>query len=167
MERGKNLVLFHQRIKEYTIIILFSVLGGTILMASGDLISLYLSIELQSFSLYILSTIATNSENSTSCGLKYFLIGSLASGFILLGISLIYLWGGCLNLESLYTLTKNQERSSLNFNQAWSAVDMTILKAGVSIIIIGLLIKIGAAPFHHTVIDVYSGVPLIVTLWLV
>jgi NADH-ubiquinone oxidoreductase chain 2 len=71
-------------------------------MTSNDLLSLYITIELQSFSLYILSTLNKDSINSASAGLKYFLIGSLASAFILLGIAFFYLLTGLTNFESLY-----------------------------------------------------------------
>jgi NADH-ubiquinone oxidoreductase chain 2 len=71
-------------------------------MNSNDFLTLYVTIELQSFSLYILSTLNKDSINSASAGLKYFLIGSLASAFILLGIAFIYLLTGLTNFESLY-----------------------------------------------------------------
>jgi NADH:ubiquinone oxidoreductase subunit 2 (subunit N) len=72
-------------------------------MTSNDLLSLYVTIELQSFSLYILSTLNKDSVNSASAGLKYFLIGSLASALILMGIAFFYLLTGLTNFESLYT----------------------------------------------------------------
>src|SRR5919205_166581 len=89
---------------EYCLLIMFSVLGASLLISSSNLISMYLSIELQSFAVYILSTLYRNSESATSAGLKYFLLGSLASCFILLGSGLIYTFTGLTNLESIYTL---------------------------------------------------------------
>src|SRR5919205_567492 len=74
---------------EYCLLIMFSVLGASLLISSSNLISMYLSIELQSFAVYILSTLYRNSESATSAGLKYFLLGSLASCFILLGAGLL------------------------------------------------------------------------------
>lgn len=88
----------------YSIIILFNCLGASLLISSYDLISMYLSIELQSFSLYILSTLARESESSTSAGLKYFLLGGLSSCFILFGSGLIYAFTGLTNFESIYSL---------------------------------------------------------------
>lgn len=88
----------------YSIIILFNCLGASLLISSYDLISMYLSIELQSFSLYILSTLARESESSTSAGLKYFLLGGLSSCLILFGSGLIYAFTGLTNFESIYSL---------------------------------------------------------------
>src|SRR6266576_1088980 len=75
---------------DYTIIVLFSTLGSCLLLSSSDLISMYLSIELQSFGLYILSTLYRDSESSTSAGLKYFLLGGLSSCIILFGLGLLF-----------------------------------------------------------------------------
>src|SRR6266478_1249013 len=89
---------------EYCLLIMFSTLGASLLISSSNLISMYLSIELQSFAVYILSTLYRNSIFATSAGLKYFLLGSLASCFILLGSGLIYTFTGLTNLESIYIL---------------------------------------------------------------
>ena len=78
------------KITEYPLIILFIVTGAVFLMSTNDLVSIFLSIELQSYGLYILSTIYRNSELSTTGGLIYFLLGGLSSCFILLGTSLLY-----------------------------------------------------------------------------
>ena len=77
-------------VKEYSFLLLYTVLGGSLLISSQNLISLYLSLELQSFTLYILSTSQIRSFRGTSGGLKYFLLGGVASGIMLYGISLIY-----------------------------------------------------------------------------
>ena len=90
--------------EEYSIIIYFSVLGGLLLISSSDLLSLYLSIELQSFSLYILASLYKEKLTSTSAGLKYFLLGGLSSSLILLGSGLVYSYTGLTNLESIYNL---------------------------------------------------------------
>ena len=89
---------------EYSLIVLFSTLGASLLVSSADLISMYLSIELQSFGVYILSTLYRESESATSAGLKYFLLGSLSSCLILLGSGLVYTYTGLTNLESIYNL---------------------------------------------------------------
>jgi NADH-ubiquinone oxidoreductase chain 2 len=94
---------------DYSIIVLFSILGSSLLISSFDLISLYLSIELQSFGLYVLSTLYRDSESSTSAGLKYFLLGGLSSCLILLGSGLIYSYTGVTNFESLYLLNSISE----------------------------------------------------------
>jgi NADH-ubiquinone oxidoreductase chain 2 len=97
---------------EYPLIIIFVIIGALFLMSASDLISVFLSIELQSYGLYILSTIYRNSEKSTGAGLTYFLLGGLSSCFILLGSSLLYVNSGTTNLEGIYLITSLSEVSS-------------------------------------------------------
>jgi NADH-ubiquinone oxidoreductase chain 2 len=94
---------------EYALIIIFVISGATLLLASGDLGSIYLCIELQSFSLYIISSIHRNSESSTGSALTYFLLGGLSSCFILLGIGLIYANSGLTNLDGIYSIISDSE----------------------------------------------------------
>ncbi len=143
---------------EYCLLIMFSTLGASLLISSSNLISMYLSIELQSFAVYILSTIYRNSESATSAGLKYFLLGSLASCFILLGSGLIYTFTGLTNLESIYNLISVTEALSNNINQG--------IALGFIFILAGFLLKIAAAPLHNWAPDVYDESPTIVTIWL-
>ncbi len=89
-------------VKNYYLIVLFNILGASILILTSDLLTMFVAVELQSFSLYILATLNKESLFSTSAGLKYFLIGSLASSLILLGIAIIYLETGITQFESLY-----------------------------------------------------------------
>jgi NADH-ubiquinone oxidoreductase chain 2 len=143
---------------DYSIIILFSSLGSSLLIASYDLISLYLSIELQSFGLYVLATLYRNSESSTKSGLKYFLLGSLSSAIILLGSGIVYSYTGTTNFESIYLL------NSINdFNTEYFLQGLTL---GLILIFIGFLFKIAAAPLHNWSPDVYDGTPTIVTMYL-
>ncbi|MBS42327.1 MAG: hypothetical protein CMH83_03940 [Nocardioides sp.] len=100
---------------EYTLIIIFTVTGAVLLLSSGDLGSIYLCIELQSFSLYIISSIHRNSESSTGSALTYFLLGGLSSCFILLGIALIYANSGLTNLDSIYSIISDSE-TYLNYS---------------------------------------------------
>ena len=93
------------KIIEYPLIILFIILGAIFLMSTNDLVSIFLSVELQSYGLYILSTIYRNSEMSTTGGLIYFLLGGLSSCFILLGTGLLYANSGSTNLDNLYIIT--------------------------------------------------------------
>lgn len=95
---------------EYALIALFAVSGATLLMSSGDLASIYLCIELQSFSLYIISSLHRNSESSTGSALTYFLLGGLSSCFILLGIALIYANSGLTNLDGMYSIISDSEK---------------------------------------------------------
>jgi NADH-ubiquinone oxidoreductase chain 2 len=86
----------------YALIIIFNLLGACFLINTSDLLTLYIAVETQSFALYILSTLKNDSVNSASAGLKYFLIGSLASTLILLGIALLYYATGLTNFESMH-----------------------------------------------------------------
>src|SRR5215217_1552992 len=142
--------------KDYSLIVLFSILGSSLLISSSDLISFYLSLELQSFGLYILATLYRNSESSTNAGLKYFLLGGLSSCIILLGTGIIYAYTGVTSLESLYILLNT---SNLQYVLIGSYF-------GLVLIIIGLLFKISAAPLHNWSPDVYDDTPTIVTIWL-
>jgi len=143
---------------DYSLVVLFSSLGSSLLISSYDLISVYLSIELQSFGLYILSTLYRDSESSTSAGLKYFLLGGLSSCIILLGTGIIYSYTGTTNLESLYIINSVIDGSRLYIIQG--------INLGLSLIFIGFLFKIAAAPLHNWSPDVYDGTPTIVTIWL-
>src|ERR1700733_14018487 len=141
---------------EYCLIIMFSTLGASLLISSSDLISMYLSIELQSFGVYILSTLYRNSESATSAGLKYFLLGSLSSCLILLGSGLIYTYTGLTNFESIYSLLSVSNNNSI----------IQGLTLGFIFIFVGFLFKISAAPLHNWAPDVYDDSPTIVTIWL-
>lgn len=142
--------------KDYSLIVLFSTLGSCLLISTSDLVSMYLSIELQSFGLYVLSTLYRDSESSTRAGLKYFLLGGLSSCLILLGSGLIYSYTGLTNFESIYSLISVSEVNNI----------IQGLSLGLIIIIIGFLFKIAAAPLHNWSPDVYDETPTIVTIWL-
>src|SRR6267154_1646235 len=143
--------------EDYSLIVLFSSLGSSLLISSFDLISLYISIELQSFGLYVLATLYRDSETSTKAGLKYFLLGGLSSCIILLGCGLIYAYTGLTNFESLYSIISTSN-VIFDINQG--------LNLGLILIFIGFLFKIAAAPLHNWSPDVYDEVPTIVTTWL-
>jgi NADH-ubiquinone oxidoreductase chain 2 len=144
------------RVSEYSLIILFTTLGASLLISSSDLVSMYLSIELQSFAVYILATLYRDSEAATSAGLKYFLLGGLSSCFILLGSGLIYAFTGLTNFESIYSLISVTGGNSTSQG----------ILLGLVIIVAGFLFKIAAAPFHNWAPDVYDDVPTMVTTWL-
>jgi NADH-ubiquinone oxidoreductase chain 2 len=95
---------------EYALIIIFVITGATLLLTSADLGSIYLCIELQSFSLYIISSMHRNSESSTGSALTYFLLGGLSSCFILLGIALIYANSGLTSLDGMYSIISDSEK---------------------------------------------------------
>jgi NADH-ubiquinone oxidoreductase chain 2 len=105
------------KIIEYPIILLFIITGSVFLISSGDLVSIFLSIELQSYGLYLLSTLYRNSEYATSGGLTYFLLGGLSSCFILLGTSLLYANSGSTNLDNIYVIIS---LSDISYNDEFS-----------------------------------------------
>lgn len=147
---------------EYALIIIFVLSGASLLLSSADLGSLYLCIELQSFSLYIISSMHRNSESSTGSALTYFLLGGLSSCFILLGIGLIYANSGLTNLDGIYSIISDSERyANYSIWYIHSYVFYSLL-----LISVGLLFKIAAAPFHWWSPDVYDGVPTIVTTFI-
>jgi NADH-ubiquinone oxidoreductase chain 2 len=141
------------RIIEYPLIILFVITGATFLIASSDLVTIFLAIELQSYGLYLLSTIYRNSELSTNAGLTYFLLGGLSSCIILLGQSLLYINSGNTNLDGIYII------NSILVNNV-DAIDNTTsitnipniyqyyIQLSFVIMSVGLLFKISSAPFH-------------------
>ena len=149
-------------ISEYSLMILFTSMGATLLLSSSDLVSMYLSIELQSFAVYILATLYRDSESATSAGLKYFLLGGLSSALILLGTALIYSYTGLTQFESIYTLVQVTGSDSVAYSAAYSGG----VTCGLLLIGIGFLFKVAAAPLHNWAPDVYDGVPTIVTSWL-
>jgi NADH-ubiquinone oxidoreductase chain 2 len=131
---SKNYIL-----PKYSFLILFSSLGAGFLISSFDLISIYISIELQSFALYILATIYKDLKSSTSAGLKYFLLGGLSSSLILLGSGIVYNYTGLTNLNSIFSLMSVS--SNILITQGVSL--------GLILIFSGFLFKIAAAPFHN------------------
>jgi len=171
---------------QYSLIAIFSILGGSLLMSSLDLLSMYLSIELQSFALYILASLNKDKLSATSAGLKYFLLGSLSSCFILLGSAIIYSYTGLTQFEALNTLlsvpfyndmayltlpcdigTINKTNLLIEGSRLIEMLDINkAFTIGLIIIIIGFLFKISAAPFYQWAPDVYDGTPTIVTVWL-
>jgi NADH-ubiquinone oxidoreductase chain 2 len=146
------------KLTEYPLILLFIVTGAIFLMSTNDLVSIFLSIELQSYGLYILSTIYRNSELSTTGGLIYFLLGGLSSCFILLGTGLLYANSGSTSLDSLYIITSISDIDSIDLWYKPYYINLSLV-----IFVIGFLFKISAAPFHFWSPDVYDAIPTIVT----
>lgn len=151
----------HLKIIEYPLILLFIVSGAIFLMSSNDLITIFLSIELQSYGLYILSTVYRNSELSTTGGLIYFLLGGLSSCFILLGTALLYANSGSTSLDSLYIITSISDIHSTDLWYSPNYISLSLV-----IFTVGFLFKISAAPFHFWSPDVYDAIPTIVTTFV-
>jgi len=135
------------KIIEYPLILLFITCGAVFLVSTSDLISIFLSIELQSYGLYLLSTIYRNSELATSGGLTYFLLGGLSSCFILLGSSLLYSNSGTTNLDGLYVITSLSDIANDTSNVLYS-YKSDYIHYSLLILSVGFLFKISAAPFH-------------------
>ena len=154
------------KIIEYPLIILFIITGAVFLVSTSDLVSIFLSIELQSYGLYLLSTIYRNSEQATSGGLTYFLLGGLASCFILLGSSLLYANSGTTSLDGIYVIASISDLGSdiSNNTQYWYKPDY--INMSLLILCVGFLFKVSAAPFHFWSPDVYDAVPTIVTTFI-
>ncbi len=136
---------------EYAVLVLLSTLGMMLMVSSGSLLALYMAIELMSLPLYVLASFDRDNKFSTEAGLKYFVLGSLASGFILFGASLIYGFSGTISFEGLATLLSGGE-----------AVSKAML-VGFIFVIVGFCFKLSAAPFHMWTPDVYEGAPTPVT----
>src|ERR1700712_1367639 len=158
----KNNMSEQYRIIEYPLIILFCIIGAIFLMLSFDIISIFLSIELQSYALYLICSIYRNSESSISAGLTYFLLGGLSSCLILLGISLLYMNSGNTSLENIYIINNISDiytydliynytlLETINNIQALTSINTQYIYLQISLVImsIGFLFKISAAPFH-------------------
>lgn len=152
------------KIIEYPLIMLFIITGSVFLISTSDLVSIFLSIELQSYGLYLLSTLYRNSELATSGGLTYFLLGGLSSCFILLGTSLLYSNSGLTNLDGLYIITSLSDIAKSDSISYWykdNYINMSLL-----ILSVGFLFKVSAAPFHFWSPDVYDAIPTVVTTFV-
>ena len=137
---------------EYPVLVLLSVLGMMMMVSANDFMTLYLGLELQSLPLYVLAAIHRDNLRATEAGVKYFVLGALASGLLLYGASLIYGFAGSTNFDSLVrVLHAEGERPGLG------------LVVGLVFVLAGLAFKISAAPFHMWAPDVYEGAPTPVT----
>ena len=137
---------------EYPILATLAVIGMMAMVSSGDLMTLYMGLELQSLALYVMAAMRRDSVKSTEAGLKYFVLGALSSGLLLYGASLVYGYAG----TTLYSGIL----SSLG-----TEVPVGLL-IGLVFILAGLGFKVSAAPFHMWTPDVYEGAPTPVTAFL-
>ena len=138
---------------EFPVILLFAIVGMLLMLSSNNFLSFYVSLELQSLCLYVLAAFEREDAKSSEAGLKYFVIGSFASGLLLFGISLVYGFTGNLDFDSLQTLIVHNSSQNV-------ALGVMI---GIIMLLIGLFFKVSAAPFHMWTPDVYQGSPTIVT----
>jgi NADH-ubiquinone oxidoreductase chain 2 len=154
------------KIIEYPLILLFIITGATFLVSTSDLVSIFISIELQSYGLYLLSTLYRNSELATSGGLTYFLLGGLSSCFILLGTGLLYANSGTTNLDGMYVITSLSDLANEITNNILYWYKSYYINFSLLILSVGFLFKVSAAPFHFWSPDVYDAIPTIVTTFV-
>ncbi len=135
---------------EYPILVMLACIGMGLMVTAHDLVTLYMGIELQSLSLYIMAAFNRNSRRSTEAGLKYFVLGALSSGLLLYGSSLIYGFTGSTSFDEIAAVAAaSQNPIGLTF--------------GLVFLVAGLAFKVSAAPFHMWTPDVYEGSPTPVT----
>jgi len=154
------------KIIEYPLILLFIITGAIFLVSTSDLVSIFISIELQSYGLYLLSTLYRNSELATSGGLTYFLLGGLSSCFILLGTGLLYANSGTTNLDGMYVITSLSDLANDISNNLLYWYKSYYINFSLLILSVGFLFKVSAAPFHFWSPDVYDAIPTIVTTFV-
>jgi NADH-quinone oxidoreductase subunit N len=137
-----------RRIFEYSILVLLSSLGMMVLISAGDLIMLYLGLELMSLALYVVAASNRDNAKSTEAGLKYFVLGALSSGMLLYGASLVYGFTGTVSFAGIAAGAKT------------GSVGIVF---GLVFLLAGLCFKVSAVPFHMWTPDVYEGAPTPVT----
>jgi NADH-quinone oxidoreductase subunit N len=137
-----------RRIFEYSVLVLLSTLGMMVLISAGDLILLYLGLELMSLALYVVAASHRDNAKSTEAGLKYFVLGALSSGMLLYGASLIYGFTGTVSFTGIAAAAKT------------GSVGIVF---GIVFLLAGLCFKVSAVPFHMWTPDVYEGAPTPVT----
>jgi NADH-quinone oxidoreductase subunit N len=136
---------------EYSVLILFSAVGGAVMVSATNLMTLYMGLELLSLSSYVLASYRRGDERSAEAGLKYFVLGALASGILLYGISLLYGFTGTMTFPGLAAAFARDGAPSLG------------LLFGLVFLLAGIAFKISAVPFHMWTPDVYEGAPTPVT----
>ncbi|MBV6632618.1 MAG: NADH-quinone oxidoreductase subunit NuoN [Alphaproteobacteria bacterium] len=135
---------------EYPILVTFATLGMLIMVSANDLMSLYVGLELQSLSLYVLAAFRRDALKASEAGLKYFVLGALSSGILLYGASLVYGFSGTTNFTELAAFFASEE----------APIGAVV---GLVFVLAGLAFKISAVPFHMWTPDVYEGAPTPVT----
>jgi NADH-quinone oxidoreductase subunit N len=138
---------------EYPVLVALSVVGMMVMVSAGDLMALYMGLELQSLALYVIASIRRDSAKSTEAGLKYFILGALSSGMLLYGASLTYGYAGTTTFEGIFSVVQDGD------------ISLGLL-FGLVFLITGLAFKVSAVPFHMWTPDVYEGAPTPVTAFL-
>ena len=141
---------------EYYVLILFSVLGMMVIVSAHSLLTLYLGLELLSLALYTLIAFDRDSPRSSEAAMKYFILGAIASGILLYGMSLLYGVSGSLNVVEIGAYLHSGDAGAFNLPLVFA----------IAFLVVGLAFKLGAVPFHAWVPDVYHGGPTAVALFL-
>ena len=144
---------------EYYTLSLFATLGMMVMISASNFIVIYIGLELLSLSLYALVALDRDSLPATEAAMKYFVLGALASGLLLYGISMVYGATGTLDIRTLAAIVNSPEFAA-------SPSSKMVLLFGVIFIVAGFAFKLGAAPFHMWIPDVYHGAPTAVTLFI-
>ncbi len=139
---------------EFPVLVLFATVGMMIMASAANLMTLYVGLELQSLAFYVLAAFARDQLRSSEAGLKYFVLGSLASGLLLYGVSLVYGFSGTMQFDRLAVLLSGAAHISPG------------LVVGIVFVVAGLAFKISAVPFHMWTPDVYEGAPTPVTVFI-
>ncbi len=139
---------------EYPILILFAVVGMMVMISANDLMSLFIGLELQSLSLYILTALRRDNLKASEAGMKYFVLGALSTGLLLYGCSLIYGYTGTTNFDGIAKVLKGTKTFPLP------------MMFGLAFLMTSLVFKISAVPFHMWTPDVYEGAPTSITTFL-
>jgi len=146
---------------EFYTLMLFSLCGMMLMAQAADLITVFLALELLSLPLYVLSAFARPKVDSEEAGLKYFLLGAFASGFVLYGIALIYGATGSTSLSGIVAAVSNGTPGP-----STGSVEPLLLTIGAALILVGFSFKVAAVPFHMWTPDVYQGAPTAVTAFM-
>jgi len=141
---------------EYFVLVLLSILGMMVMVSGYSLLTLYLGLEILSLSLYTLIAIARKRSGAVEAALKYFVLGAIASGLLLYGMSMIYGISGSINIIDIAAFASDANLGSRE----------TIINFGLVFLVIGIAFKLGAVPFHMWVPDVYEGSPTSVTMFI-
>ena len=149
----------HMLRSEFYVLSLFATLGMLVMISANHFLLVYIGIELLSLSLYALVAFNRDSVTATEAAMKYFVLGALASGLLLYGMSMIYGATGTLDITELATRLRDASVST-------NLIENKVLVFGVVFLVAGVAFKLGAAPFHMWIPDVYQGAPTAVTLFI-
>jgi NADH-quinone oxidoreductase subunit N len=132
---------------EYPVLMLFATIGLMLMVSADNFLAFYVALELASLTMYVMASYERDNLKSTEAGLKYFVLGSLASGMMLFGISLIYGFSGTIGFEGISQIVSGQELPSFG------------IITGLVLVLVAVCFKVSAVPFHMWTPDVYEGAP--------